>query len=129
MLMRMKSLSIWMTKRRESRKRLKEFERQVLGGWIAPAPEIVPVPRKALDDVQVALMFLDSLDSITLAVDKASYIPYVRRALVRELGQPSKAYGDAFYYGGKAIHMVSRLNEARIVGIPREQVFYVETIH
>lgn len=127
MLMKMKTLLTWMTKRRESRKRLEEFKHQYMCEWVPPEPEIVRVG-KHMSDVQVALMFFDSLDSITLVVDKYEYVPYVRRALVRELGEPSKAYGDAFYYGGKPIHMVSKLNEARIVGIPREQVFYVENV-
>lgn len=80
------------------------------------------------NDLSIALMFLPHLPNITLVVDRREYVPYVKRMLVRALGQPGKNWGDEFYYDGKRIKMVSLLSgEEKLLGIPSNEVFYLGT--
>lgn len=62
-------------------------------------------------DLQIVLQFfhqpIQPNRPTVLVVDKAQYIPYVRRALFKELGEPSRMVGHQMWYGRRCISVVS----------------------
>lgn len=144
-------MKVWLAdwkERRNVRKALKAFRRdwETMGAeyrheqdvWRRKVKKDVsiaefhPVEREPDTDLYVALQFLPELDSITLAVHRHEYIPYVRRSLFKMVGEPSRMVGNEVYYGRKLIRFVSLGGGEptyiqKLAGIPREQVFLIET--
>jgi len=88
------------------------------------------------NDVQVALMFFSEIDNgIVMVVDEVKHIPYVKRAVLQQLGVPSKDLGWELWYSGKFIRIVPlRLLQRHEVqyndgleGYKDEQIFYVQS--
>ena len=88
------------------------------------------------NDVQVALMFFPEIcGGIVMVVDEAKHIPYVKRAVLQQLGAPSKDLGWELWYDGKFIRIVSlRLLQRHEVqyrdgleGYRDDQIFYVQS--
>jgi hypothetical protein len=88
------------------------------------------------NDLQVALMFFPEIDGgIVVVVDEAKNIPYVKRAVLQQLGAPSKDLGWEIWYSGKFIRfvpmrLVQRMESQYgdgLEGYRDEQVFYVQS--
>ena len=88
------------------------------------------------NDVQVALMFFPEMDNgIVMVADEAKYIPYVKRAVLRQLGVPSKDLGWELWYDGKFIRIIPlRLLQRQEVeynsgleGYRDEQIFHIQS--
>jgi hypothetical protein len=73
-----------------------------------------------MDDIYDALRFLydDGPKTIGLMCKTAQDIPYVKRALIQTLGQPSKMIDNALYYDSKRLMIIpSTADESRIRGL------------
>jgi hypothetical protein len=94
-----------------------------------------------MNDLKVALQFLPEIDhGIVLTVLNAQAFPYVRRAIIKELGVPDRSTAMEMVYSGKHIRMVSMLMlqsqwsypgsgdmPDALRGFRDEQIFHVDT--
>lgn len=134
----MKGLKSWLArkgeKREQERLRIQSYEVGMWNGSMKRDYSIEDkrisklIPEDTSNDLSTALMFLDSLPSITLVVESKERIPYVLRQLYKQLGEPRKVWGTELFYGSKSIRVLSYLaDEHNIRGIRHEQVFMVDT--
>ncbi|MOA10777.1 hypothetical protein D3C78_1306810 [compost metagenome] len=82
------------------------------------------------EDLEVALQFLPVVErGMVLQVQSAMDIPYVRRELVKRLGQPTRQYGDILHFAdGKMIRIASLLS-ADFAVYREEELFFIERLH
>lgn len=59
----------------------------------------------SITDLEVALMFLEDFPESVYVVQDVKEIPYLKRALVKQLGTPDNHYGHSFKYGQHRIHI------------------------
>lgn len=77
------------------------------------------------EDVIVALEFLWESDQVVLQCASAQDIPYVKRAVHKLAGVPSKTIGNVLYYGKKKIHIACVLNPNDWYGFRESVLFYI----
>ena len=83
------------------------------------------------EDIKVALQFLFSDDeprAIFMQLPFMRDIPYVKRGIMQEIGEPDMSLANAMKYpGNKQIHFLSLFNasEAQLRGRDQEQMFYI----
>lgn len=79
--------------------------------------------------MKVAMQFLDEYKTVVLQVEKAYEIPYIRRWLILNMGEPSVAHTHMFRYPlGLTVKFVSLSGGGKLTdGFKREILFYIPT--
>jgi hypothetical protein len=78
-------------------------------------------------DLEDALMFLDVRDQIVIQCPTAHDVPYIKRGIMMNLGEPDRIIGNTLYYGSKRIIVCPVLysQEHKTLGFNSESMFYI----
>ena len=91
---------------------------------------LTPLDKEEVDmqweDLEAALQFLPEIRTgMVLQVQSAMDIPYVRRELIKHLGQPARQYGDILHFDSGSMVRVASLQSADFDGYSDYQLFFI----